>query len=522
MIGFSKGVLNFIKKRWIWSLVVLVVVIFAGWLIFSNPKPAAQYTQVQQGEVDSVVSVTGTVKPAQNIDLAFEKGGRLASLNVSVGDRVYEGEVLASLDNSDITAQLAQAKANVKSQQAILDSLIKGSRQEDINIAQLKLQQDQQNLNSYYDQAINVLNDAYAKTNDAVRNQASPLFTNADTNNPQLTFLVSNAQTQINIINERILAGNDLNSWSTLIQSIQTNPTNGNVDAALNQSLNYISDIRSFLSTALDAVNNSINLSLTNVTAYQTAITTGQTNLNAAATSINNQLQTITSQKLTVAQDQNQYDLTVSGSTPESIQNQEGALAAAQANVIYYQSQLDKTILTAPFSGTITKVAPSIGDIITAGNAEISLIGSGNFEIDAYIAESDIAKIKIGESANVTLDAYGPDTVFQAKIISRDLSSTEQEGVATYKTTLQFLNKDSRILPGLTANVDIQIDKKKNVLFVPSRDIIDENGQKFVQLLVNNSKGTIQKVPVVIGLVGSDGRTEIISGLKLGDKISGD
>ncbi|MCL5733900.1 MAG: efflux RND transporter periplasmic adaptor subunit [Patescibacteria group bacterium] len=522
MIKFSKGFLNFVKKRWIWSLIILAVIIFAGWLIFSNPKPPAQYTQVQQGEVDSVVSVTGTVKPAQNIDLAFENGGRLASLNVAVGDKVSEGEVLASLDNGGVAAQLAQAKANVKSQQAILDSLIKGSRQEDINIAQLELQQAQQNLASYYDQAINVLNDAYAKANDAVRNQASPLFTNADTNNPQLTFLVSNAQTQINIINERILSGNDLNAWDSSIQSIQANPNNGDIDAALNQSLNYISDIRSFLSTALDAVNNSINLSSTNITAYQTAIATGQTNLNTAATSINSQIQTITSQKLTVAQDQNQYDLTVSSSTPEEIQNQEGALAAAQANVLYYQSQLDKTILTAPFSGTITKVVPNVGDIITAGDPEISLIGAGNFEIETYIAESDIAKIKIGELAYVTLDAYGPDVVFAAKIVSRDLSSTDQEGVATYKTTLQFVNKDPRILPGLTANVDIQVSKKENVLFVPSRDIIDENGQKFVQLLIDENKGTIKNTPVTIGLVGSDGRTEIISGLKLGDKISGD
>jgi HlyD family secretion protein len=424
------------------------------------------------------------------------------------------------LDNSDIQAQLEQAQADVKSQQAILDSLIKGSRQEDINIAQLTLQQSQQNLTSYYNQALNVLNDAYAKANDAVRNQASPLFTNAETSNPQLTFQTSNTQSQINLLNQRILAGTDLGSWYSEIQNIQTNPDNSDIDNALNQSLNYISDIRAFLSTALTTLNNSTNLSSATVTTYQTYLTIGQTNINAAATSINSQIRTITSQKLTVAQDQNQLDLTVSSSTPEAIQNQEGALAAAQANVLYYQSQLNKTILTAPFSGTITKVIPNIGDILNAGDPQISLIGSGNFEIEAYIAESDIAKIKTGETANVTLDAYGPDTVFSAKVVSQDLSATTQDGVATYKTTLQFTKKDPRILPGLTANLDIQINKKENVLFVPSRDIIDENGQKFVQLLTDEKKNTTQKTPIIIGLTGSDGRTEIISGLKLGDKIS--
>lgn len=127
--------------------------------------------------------------------------------------------------------------------------------------------------------------------------------------------------------------------------------------------------------------------------------------------------------------------------------------------------------------------------------------------------------MKVGEEARVTLDAYGPDLVFEAKVAQIDLSATVLEGIPTYKTTLQFLGDDERILPGLTANVDILSTKKENVLYVPTRNIIDKNNNKFVKVLRGKDRNTVEEIEVTAGLRGSDGRTEIISGLFEGDLV---
>jgi len=131
---------------------------------------------VKRGQVISEVSVTGKVKPLKSIDLAFEQSGRLSRMLVSVGDEVYQGQSLAVLDNAGIYAQLAQAKANVKAQQAKLDELKRGARTEDLSAKTSELKKAQEDLKGYLDDVVNVLNDAYSKSDDAVRIKTGNLF----------------------------------------------------------------------------------------------------------------------------------------------------------------------------------------------------------------------------------------------------------------------------------------------------------------------------------------------------------
>ena len=112
------------------------------------------------------------------------------------------------------------------------------------------------------------------------------------------------------------------------------------------------------------------------------------------------------------------------------------------------------------------------------------------------------------------------------------------EGVPTYETKIQFdANGDERIKTGLTANLEITNAIKDNVLNIPSRSIYEKDGQKFVKVVVQNDdniatarfanlsetvenkKTIIYEVPIIVGLKGSDGKTEIISGIEEGDKI---
>jgi len=172
--------------------------------------------------------------------------------------------------------------------------------------------------------------------------------------------------------------------------------------------------------------------------------------------------------------------------------------------------------LRAPISGIITKREIEKGEIVTASKPIFTLISTSPFEIEVNIPEADIAKVNIGNEAEVTLDAYGSETIFKARVVSIDPGETILEGVATYRTVLHFIEDDKRIKPGLTANVEILTDKRENVVVIPWRAVITKNGEKFVRILEGNEP---REVKVKTGLQGSDGNVEIIEGVREGDKI---
>jgi len=166
--------------------------------------------------------------------------------------------------------------------------------------------------------------------------------------------------------------------------------------------------------------------------------------------------------------------------------------------------------------GIVTKVAAKVGEIVSAGVVQISVLSSAKFEIEVNVPEADIAKIKIGDRASVTLDAYGSDVFFDTQVVKIDPAETIVEGVATYKITLQFTHEDELVKSGMTANIDILTAKREQALIVPQRLVMIKNGKKSVLILVGQ---TVQEVIIETGLRGSDGNTEILAGLKEGDLV---
>jgi len=510
---------NFIKARKYLAGGLLLFVIVASYFLFIRTKPSAlKFFTVTRGEVKSEVSVTGKVKPSKNLDLALEKGGRIARIYVKVGDKVGEGQQLLSLDNSDFIAQLAQAQANLKSQEAKLEQLKKGTRPEQLKIHQTQLDKAKQDLTNYYSGAVNVLADSYTKADDAVRKQVGGLFTGLTTSNPQLIFSSSDSQAVIDTQARMAASIAALDNWRVQL-SLLNYSDSAAIEQAVNNSDNYLNTIKSMLSRLTDSLNSSFGISSATIDSYKLNVNTARANVNTAMTNISNQSQSILSQKIVVQTNQDQLSLDLAGSTAEDISYQQAQVDSGAANVSYYQSQASKTILRAPFSGMVTKVNFDPGDIISANSTAVSFIGAGRYEIEANIAESDIADVKIGDTASVTLDAYGSDVFFQAKIIQVDLSATILEGVATYKTTLQFLNEDSKILAGLTANVDILSTQKENIIYIPTRNIINKDRKKYVKFVKDEKNVMVEEKEIITGLRGSDGRTEVLSGLNEGDKI---
>lgn len=493
---------NFIL-RWPW-IAGLVVIAVGGFWYFSSTKTKApvDYAVVERGTVSQVVSVTGNVKPASDASLSFEKGGRISTVYARVGDRVGAGDALVALNSSDIAAQLAQAQAAAKAQAAKLAELKNGARPEDILVSEVDVENAQNDV-------VNDVKSGYVNADDAIRNKVDQLFSNPRGSSPQFNFQMSDSQLKNNIETDRWKMESLLASWNTDI-----NGASGTADfiALITETKNNLLAVQKFLDTvslAVNALQANTLLSQTIIDGYKAAILAGRTNISTSLDSI-----TASQEKLRTAE--SKLALKKAGTVKEQIDAQEAEVESAEASVMNLQAQLAKTVIRSPIAGIVTKQDAKTGEIASAGVSLTSVISDAKYEIEANIAETDIAKIKIGNEAQVTLDAYGNDVVFVATVTSIDPAETIIDGVPTYKTTLQFKEGDARIKSGMTANTDIAGVKRDNVLFIPGRTISGKGTAKTVNLVEGE---TTREVSVETGLRGSNGDVEILSGLKEGDKV---
>lgn len=198
------------------------------------------------------------------------------------------------------------------------------------------------------------------------------------------------------------------------------------------------------------------------------------------------------------------------------ILSQQAKVQEVQASVDNAQVRIDKRTLRAPFTGVVTKQNVEVGEIISAQETVLKLIGEDNLQMESFIPEVDIAKVSIDDPARITLDAYGDDVAFTGHVVFIDPADTVIEGVSTYRALLMFDQFDERVRPGMTANIDIVTDTRSQVIVVPQRAVLDIDGQKIVRVLRDNNS---VDVSVQAGLRGSDGFIEIISGVNAGDRI---
>ena len=264
------------------------------------------------------------------------------------------------------------------------------------------------------------------------------------------------------------------------------------LNEALSKGEIHLKAIRGFLFDIMDALEKANSLSASTLDSYKANVTTARTNINTASTNISGQKQSINLQNAIII-------------------SEEVSIGSYEASVGNIEAQIEKTVLRSPINGVVTKQGAKVGEIAAANIILVSILSS-IYEIETFIPEVDIAKVKVGNSVRATLDAYGKDAVFEARVISINPAETMVEGVATYKTILRFDSGDKPIKSGMTANLDILTAQKNNTLIVPQRAVTSANGDKFV----NNGATTIK---VITGLRGSDGNIEILEGLKEGDKI---
>ncbi len=195
-----------------------------------------------------------------------------------------------------------------------------------------------------------------------------------------------------------------------------------------------------------------------------------------------------------------------------STRSAQASLDSAKLAVEQAQRNIDNASLYAPFDGLVSAVNFASGD--TASGTAVSVVDLSNLQVQVSIAEVDMANIKVGETAQMSLDAVSGKT-YTATVMAIGPVGTVTSGVVNYPVTVNITNADANIKPGMTATLAIEVDHRDNVLIIPTRAVKTQNNQKVVTVVVAGK--SVQK-QVQTGL-SSDTMIEVTKGLSEGDEV---
>jgi RND family efflux transporter MFP subunit len=483
--------------------------------VVQNGSPTEEVLTVAQQEFVQSVSVSGKVEAVKDVDLGFAQGGRVGRVLATVGSRVEQGSVLAETENGDIVALVQQREASLQVAEAELASLLVGTRKEEIAVAEADVRAKNIALEQAALSLIDEVQDAYTTADNAIKTKVDQFFSNASGLTPQLSFSVSNSNTKNIVESGRRDMGTLLSTWEPHVAGV-TAPT---VSESVSEAKANLGSVSVFLMHA----NNAVSQGLTGGSVTQTTLNGYGTDIGVARTSINTAISSLTvaetawlSAATALASAEKNLSLKKAGATAQDLAAQQARVKSAKASVLDAEAQLRKTRIIAPFAGTITEVSVKVGEVAQSNTPVISIITASDLLVESYVPETNVALLAVDDTAEITLDAYGGDAVFAARVASIDPAETVRDGISTYRTLLTFEQADARIRPGMTANISIVADKRDNVISVPQKIITIREGKKLVKV----KRGDIfEDREVTTGAVSSVGTIEILSGLSVGDVV---
>jgi len=206
-----------------------------------------------------------------------------------------------------------------------------------------------------------------------------------------------------------------------------------------------------------------------------------------------------------------------------SINSEQAAILSAQANARAAQVAVNQTVIRAPFDGVVLEKHANVGDNITpfssasdSKGAVVTIADMKTLEVEADVAESNIARIKVDQPCEVQLDAL-PDTRFAGRV-SR-IVPTVDRSKATVLVKVRFVERDERVLPDMSAKIaflskPVPPEDKKAVVAVQPTAVVTRGGKQVVYI-VDHDKA--REMPVTTGERVGD--LLAVSGVKPGDTL---
>lgn len=478
------------KRRIILTVVSIVLVLAIGGLIavnllrrkvatrFAASKGVESYTAAF-GSVSTTVSGSGPLQDVNLEEITLPAGIEIETVKVSAGDKINEGDLLATVNLSTVMAAMAEL-------QDTLDSYDK----------QLAAAADDA-VSTYVKAGVAgrvkaIYAEKGTKVTDTMANQGALMLISTD--GYMSLRLETDALTVGTIVtvtreNGKAISGSvsEVRGGEAVILVTDNGPEPGEVVTVT------AADGTGIGSGALE-----IHSPLA-VTGFAGTVSAVRVSLNAAV-SASTKVITLTDTTYSA-----NYDA-ILRERKETEEDLMELLAMYRAGALY-----------APISGSVNAIAVEDGDTLEEETAVFTLSPDKEVSVTISIDESDILALKIGQAAAVEITSVSEDS-FTGTVTEIDTNAVDSSGV-TYYTATVTLEKAAGMLPGMTARADIRIEGVENTIVIPVEALHQTANFAYVYTSYNEeTKEYGNPVEVIAGLQNSS-YVEITSGLKPGDVV---
>lgn len=486
---FSKGLSRFrgwSLRRKIFVIAILAIVLL---LVLKGGKDDASVVEVVKRQtITRTVVASGKVVSSTDLSLGFEVSDVIRRVNVSVGDKVKRGAVLATLSSGEEYAAVTSAKGALLSAEAKYKKVLEGSSNEEIALAQVNLDNTRKVQEGLVENARRKLN------SDGLTAQTTSPIASAPTISG--TYTGKEGVYKITLYNSgdgQYISYEGLESGT------------GRVSTTVPQPLGTKGLFILFSTGATQAA-------LWNVPIPNTASSSYNTNLSAYEAAKN-------TSDAAISTAQAELNLKRATARQPDVDSALADVITAQAGVESASAKLEKKILRAPADGTITKVDIKVGEIVVPQKEVVVLQDVANLYLEANIGEGNISTISLGQNVVVSYDAF-PGQKYSASVSSIDPSATENGTSINYKIKA-LISDTANIRPGMTANMAVVTAEIPDVLVLPGRVVQKDDEGQFVDLIVdpNSRKQKTTRTSVITGVKGDGDVVEIKNGLSEGQSV---
>lgn len=458
------------KKAPIVIAVILIAVVVIG--MFScalKPAAAALVSTASpiRGDIQESISTSGTVVSEEKRVFFAPVNGTISDVHVTQGDAVKAGTVMMSYDMEDMEHMLTQAAL----QQKKSDAGVGGALAKNVE-NQAKLKEASTNLdvlNQQIEDNKAYLKDLQAKLEKSQRDTSNGLANDSFHLNERLAAL----QKEMNALDP---GSKEYADKAADLQGINAQISRNSYLQSVASSTDYVASMQKEI--------NDVQERITEYEEYKARMESQKTASEGAVMD--------GYEKTQYAADQELADLTYQ-----------------EAEADYYEA---KQGISAGFDGIVTECGIVPGTPVVAGAQLLTLENSNSLKITFNASKQDVAKLKEGQKADITIldRTYEGEVQKINRMASRNESNTPMVGVEVHIT-----NPDENIILGMDAKLTVNTQKAENTLMIPVEAINADRDGDFLYVVEN---GVVVRKPVTCG-ISTDTYTEIIDGITEEDQI---
>lgn len=555
-----------LSKKFIIGFLLIFLIVTSLLLYFFVFKSSASASKNQRTQTvhrgNLAVSVTGSasITTSNQEDITSEVQGTLKKVNFEQGEKVKAGDVMFEIDDTEASISLAQVENDYKQQKSTISDL-------------------NNTLNSLSVKApfSGVVKEILAKAGDSV-SRGTNILTLVDESKLKLTVsfsdknrkYIKNGQSATIVLSAQTNSSTSSRTSTTTATGSSDTSETATSDTASSTTVkgyvSYISNVSYTTSSGNEVYNVEITINNSgSITEGKSGTVSIKTAKGTSESTNSGTLSYINKSSIKSTSDAEIISLNVrdgqkvskgavlykldGNSIRTSLENENLKLESLDLELKNAQEKMQSYVIKASIDGTIISQTVQKGDSVSQGTILSSISNNNGAELEISIDELDIEKVKVGQEAEITVDALTKTqtTPLTGKVIEISDIGSSNSGVTTYPVTIK-INESDDLKVGMNADAEIFIEKKSDVLLIPIEAVTKMGERSFVWIPANvdnqqnnniqNSRGSngnfprdnlrmqqnstyyvnAQRLQIETGIYNAQ-YIEVVSGLNEGDTI---